>query len=551
MRRRPGAPGCAALAALAVLFAPAGSAEQTGSGAGAGPAAPAVETAPSPPATPASPAQPPDVSLEPGAPQLLFVSPAPGRVAFGPTRIEVTILPPDLPVQQVEFTVDGALVGVDRERPYTADWDAGFGFDSRRIEAVARLAGGPALRSEIETARVALHERLRVEAEPHDYVEITFIVTDRDERPVRGLAQRDFRLEVDRRSTPLAAFAEERRTGTLEVVRPLSIVLLLDISRSMREVERERFLLGAQKVLDRLRRGDEMMIMTFANDYQMVSDFTSDPRRLREALESIPRPDKGTNLYDALDESLERLSERHGRRVVIIYSDGQVTVGRSSLTATPASLNVLDQTRRAPIVLYWVIPHFQDATRAQRSRGLSNLATGSGGRWLLETEGIEKALDDIGEELQSQYYAAFYVDRQEHQRPSYDIDLEARSSGLRVQAPQVVSGSGPILRRLEKMLASDDVEERAAAAVQLPRLGYEQAYLPLVRRYRREKDPGVRDTILAAILAAAGEEWKALGGSAEGKDAAERLSRQRRLERQIRALDDPRALALLDTLDRD
>jgi VWFA-related protein len=341
----------------------------------------------------------------------------------------------------------------------------------------------------------------------------------------------------------------------LPTVRPLSIVLLLDISRSMREVERERFLIGAQRLLDRLRRGDEMMIMTFSNDYQVVSDFTSDPRRLREALESIPRPDKGTNLYDALDESLERLSERHGRRVVIVYSDGQATVGRSSLTATPASLNVLDQTRRAPIVLYWIVPHFQDATRLQRSHGLRNLATGSGGRWILETEGIEKALDDIGEELQSQYYAAFYVDKQEHPRPSYAIDLEVRSADLRVQAPQIVSGSGPIVLRLERMLASDDVEERAAAAMQLPRLGYEQAYLPLVRRYRREKDPGVRDTLLAAILAAAGEEWKALAESAEGKaakgqEASDRLSRRRRLERQIRALDDPRALALLEALSR-
>lgn len=495
------------------------------------------------------------------APLLRFISPAPGRVAFGPVRAEVGVLPSDLPVERVVFLLDGEVRAEDREPPWTFEWDAGYDFLSHRLEAVAHLAGREPLRAALETARVAIRERVRVEAEPDDLVEITFVVKDRERKPVRGLGKESFRLRVDKKDTPIRTFAEERRrrgrpsalaspsdadrgAPGLERERPLSVALLLDVSRSMRDLERDRFLLAVQRLLDRLRPGDEMMIISFSNDYQVRSDFTGDPRALRAALESVPRPDLGTNLYDALEEALDRLSERAGRRVVILYSDGQATVGRSSLTATPASLDVLDQTRREPVMLYWIVPHFQDATIVQRTPALRNLALGSGGRWILEREGIERALDEVGEELQSQYHASFYVKKSEHPRPYYQIDLDSRDPALEVQAPQIVSGSGSLARRLHDMLKSEKPEERLAAAVQLPRYGYAASYFPLLRGFRREKDAGVRDAMLAALLAVLRDEWTTLAD--HGGDA--RASARRHLERQIRRLEDPRALTLLDTL---
>ncbi len=513
----------------------------------AGMAAEPAAEADRPPADPAAEAEP----------RVSFLSPQPGHVAFGPTRVEVGVLPSALAVERVEFFLDGRPVAEDAAPPYEFEWDAGYDFLSHRLRAVARFGSRRPAAAEIETARVALRERVKVEAEPDDWVEITFVAKDASGRPLRGLGKEDFRLRVDDRDTPLSAFAEERRRGRRQArpeaaagaeggERPLSVALLLDVSRSMRELERERFLLAAQRLLDRIRPGDEMMIITFSNDYQVRSDFTSDPRALRAALESVPRPDLGTNLYDTLDEALERLSERIGRRVVILYSDGQATVGRSSLTATPASLDVLAQTRREPVLLYWIVPHFQDITIVHRTPALKNLALGSGGRFILEREGIENALDEVGEELASQYYAAFYVSKSRHRRPHYQIRLEARDSRLSVQAPQLVSGSGSLVRRLEKMLHSDEADERLAAAVQMPRYGYTAAYFPLLRGYRRERERGVRDALLAALLVLLREEWSALPAAASGSEG-DGPSR-RHLERQIRRLGDARALALLETL---
>jgi VWFA-related protein len=504
---------------------------------------------PAPPNQPAAAGPIPDPELPV---QVRFESPSPGRVVFGPTRVEVSILPSGTPVDRVEFLLDGERRGEDRQPPYVYEWDAGYEFFSYRIEAVAHLTGREPARATLETARVATRERVEVEDVPYDLIEISFVVNDSEDEPVRGLSDADFSLEVDGIPTPIETLVEERRRrrgsgggkSAAGGPRPLSVALLLDVSRSMRLIERERFLLAVQGLLDQLRPADEMMIISFSNDYEIRTDFTSDARVLHEALMSVPVPDLGTNLYDAIEEALDRLAERHGRRTIILYSDGQATVGRSSLTATPASLNVLDQTRRHPITLYWIIPHFQDVGIVRRTPALRRLASGSGGRWILETDGIEKILGEIGEELKSQYSASFFVDKKKHHRPYYEIDLEARNPSLEVQAPTVIKGSGSLVRRLEEMLDDGDADERLAAAIQLPRYGYSTAYHALDRSYRREKDRDVRDAVLAALLVVLRDEWHEI----QSQPPDERRDSLRHIERQIKRLGDPRALALLATL---
>src|SRR5215510_8666664 len=108
----------------------------------------------------------------------------------------------------------------------------------------------------------------------------------------------------------------------------------------------------------------------------------------------------------------------------------------------------------------WIVPHFQGIQAVERNPDLVGLVRDSGGRWILETQGIERALMGVSEELNSQYYASFSVDKKEHRRPTYRIDLSPNPSGLAVRAPHAVTGSGSLLRRLSQMLSSDSREER-------------------------------------------------------------------------------------------
>ena len=383
-----------------------------------------------------------------------------------------------------------------------------------------------------------VREHVRVEAAPLDEVEFSFVVQDRTGRPVQGLGKSDFTLRVDGRRMAIDDFAEER----LRVDRPLSIAFLLDVSGSMRGLERKRFLLASKALLDRLRPSDEMILMTFAGTIAFQGEFTHDPTTLMDAFESAPLPSGGTDLEGALEEAFDRLSGRPARRVVILYSDGEAPVDRNSFTTTPDSLDVLDSTRRQPVPVYWIVPHFQGIQAVESNPGLLGLVRDSGGRWILETRGIEKAFDGIGEDLISQYSASFSVDKKDHRHHSYRIDLSSNVPGLTVRAPHVASGSGSLVRRLSKMLSSDDREERIAAARQLTGYGYARAFPSLLRAYHRETDAEAREVILSGLLAVLREEWNALGGDGS-KDGD---SRRRGIEHQLRKLESPRAASLLE-----
>ena len=195
--------------------------------------------------------------------------------------------------------------------------------------------------------------------------------------------------------------------------------------------------------------------------------------------------------------------------------------------------------------MYWIVPHFQGIPAVERNPELRGLVLDSGGRWILETQGIEKALIGISDDLISQYSALFSVDKKERRRLSYRIDLSPNASGLKVIAPRVVTGSGSLVRRLSQMLSSDNREERLASSRQLAGYGYANAFSSLLRAYRRETDAEVREVILGGLLAVLREEWNALGGGA----SEERDSRRCEIARRLRKLESPRALSLLEEFD--
>src|SRR5881409_1586535 len=97
--------------------------------------------------------------------------------------------------------------------------------------------------------KALLQERVRVESEPFDFIEIDLVVEDRTGQPVSGLGPSDFRLRVDGRDTPLESVSEARSQPD----RTLSVALLLDVSGRMRGLEHQRFLLASQALLDQLR----------------------------------------------------------------------------------------------------------------------------------------------------------------------------------------------------------------------------------------------------------------------------------------------------------
>lgn len=144
-------------------------------------------------------------------------------------------------------------------------------------------------------------------------------VMDRDGRYVPNLRKEDFRLWEDG--------AEQRVAFFSSVDKPFSVVLMLDTSGSTR-FRLEDIQDAAIAFTNQLRPDDRVMIVSFDDQVRVLSDFTSDRGRLRDAIRRT-RTGDGTKLYDAVDLVMnQQLNKVSGRKAIVLFTDGVDTTSR-------------------------------------------------------------------------------------------------------------------------------------------------------------------------------------------------------------------------------
>ena len=144
-------------------------------------------------------------------------------------------------------------------------------------------------------------------------------VTDRNGRYIPNLRKEDFRLWEDGVEQNVAFFNA--------VDKPFSVVLMIDTSGSTR-FRLEDIQDAAVTFINQLRSDDKVMVVSFDNDVNVLSEFTSDRNRLRDAIMRT-RTGNSTRLYDAVDLVInERLSRVEGRKAVVLFTDGVDTTSR-------------------------------------------------------------------------------------------------------------------------------------------------------------------------------------------------------------------------------
>ncbi|HEX7958126.1 MAG TPA: VWA domain-containing protein, partial [Pyrinomonadaceae bacterium] len=199
-------------------------------------------------------------------------------------------------------------------------------------ETLGRRGGGPTLgsraRSPFDVRTPAGASLARVQAR----------VTDRTGRAIAGLTIADFTVTeggVER------AVREVTPTNA-----PFNLVLLLDVSGSVEE--RIDFIRkAALAFLNTAGPQDRIAIVSFRDDVQLVSEFTSDRGVLTERIKDI-QAGGATALYDALGYSLvEILRPLRGERTgVVVLSDGDDN--RSFLTFP----NIVDAVYETGAIVY-------------------------------------------------------------------------------------------------------------------------------------------------------------------------------------------------------
>jgi Ca-activated chloride channel family protein len=106
-----------------------------------------------------------------------------------------------------------------------------------------------------------------------------------------------------------------------EAVEPVSIVLALDASGSMKKKEAD-VIASAREFVSALRPQDKLAVVLFADHPVFTHDLTEKREAAIAALD-LYRASGGTALFDTLAEALLYLKRAQGRRVVVVMTDGR------------------------------------------------------------------------------------------------------------------------------------------------------------------------------------------------------------------------------------
>ena len=232
-------------------------------------------------------------------------------------------------------------------------------------------------------------------------VPLYITVTDSAGRLVPNLTKEDF--------TVLDNGIPQEITVFDDTIRPITSVVMLDTSGSM-TLNLEFMKAAAEQFILRLLPEDKAMVGAFNNKVEFAeTGFTNDRDDLVHAIRELDFGNM-TRLWDAADQSLQQLQGVEGRRVVVLFTDGD-DQGSSSSQG-----KVIDRARADEVMIYaiglesiYVSGPGGQRTRTRPAGGLRKIADETGGGYfeLKKTEDHGPAFTRVAQELHSQYLLGF------------------------------------------------------------------------------------------------------------------------------------------------
>ncbi|UCE17604.1 MAG: VWA domain-containing protein [Gemmatimonadota bacterium] len=138
-------------------------------------------------------------------------------------------------------------------------------------------------------------------------------------RPIKGLSEENFVLFIG--GEKIEDFALEPASTVEE---PLSIILGVDVSGSMRGRPFEETQKAISIFLDQLEKKDFVVLMSFGTAVRFMTDFTQERYIVRTQVEALRPVEEWTHLYDATYEALKKGKDAPTTRTaVILLTDGK------------------------------------------------------------------------------------------------------------------------------------------------------------------------------------------------------------------------------------
>ena len=257
----------------------------------------------------------------------------------------------------------------------------------------------------------------------NDIVPVLATVLDSSGRLVPDLEKDDFTILDNGKPQEIVFFQND--------VQPFTAVVTMDFSFSMsRNLDLLRN--AAEQFILRLLPDDNAQVGAFSDKIMFSGSFTGDRDDLILSLKDLQYGNP-TRLYDALDASIDLLDEASGRKVVVVFTDGDDTASRRNFN------DVQKKAREKEVMIYAIglQSEFFNGQRMQRSRptsALRRLADETGGGYfdLKKTTELAPTFTRVAQELHALYALGFApqnLDGKEHR-----IELKLKPDGMTARA---------------------------------------------------------------------------------------------------------------------
>ena len=260
-----------------------------------------------------------------------------------------------------------------------------------RFTLLAALLALPQLAASAQQPPPTLRVQVRL-------VNVFVNVTDQTGAPIPGLKLSDFSVYDNGQPQKIAVFEQHSDL-------PLSIVLAIDTSGSVQKDLRFETRTAGEFIHSLLRPQDRVEVLDFNTRVHQIIPFTNNLHTVDNALRHLSKG-PATALYAALSQAANDLAPLHGRKVIIVISDGGNTVPGTDYP------QALDAAIRAQAMIYSLIdlPIINDAGRdIAGEHALITLSQQTGGNYYYAQSGnLQPVFQRVASDLRTEYLLAYY-----------------------------------------------------------------------------------------------------------------------------------------------
>jgi len=354
--------------------------------------------------------------------RIRLVSPEKGINLAGPTRVVADVAVPETKrLKQVEFYVNEGRAAVLYQPPFQQVVEIPKSTELGFVRVVALLEDG----TTTEDLRYYNAPKYLSEVDVRA-VELYVSVLNKG-RPVAGLTKDNFSVLED---------GVKQNVEGFEVVTnlPLSMGIGVDTSGSMEESLVEAQKAASEFLKDVMTPKDRTFLVSFDNEPQLVSRFTTDRDRIDQALAGM-RAQGSTALWDALVYGLYQFQGVKGRKAYVILTDGEDRASKFTYEAA------LDYAKKTGVAIYYIGLKIGGA-RVDIRYKLNKMAKETGGAayYVDSAKNLAKIYDEIEEELRSQYLLSYLPQNRTASNQWRKIDVKMTPDNL---TARTVSGYYP------------------------------------------------------------------------------------------------------------